>query len=136
MHSLFTTDELVLDYPIIYGISSALKPIKLAYLLSNSSDIQVFAIDDRKTYDSKSEHQSFELTYLEDGFKCLLIKNKGTTDFFYKRYKKIDFLLCSLSDEFINADLINIIAKHQGISICFALDVPNQKEILNFTQLL
>lgn len=136
MHSLFTSDELILEFPTIYGISSALKPIKLAYLLGKCSDIEIVAMNDCKSYDNKSEHQCFELTYLDDDYKCLLIKNKGTSEFFYRRYKKFDFLLCSLNDELINADLINIIAKHQGITICFALEQPNQKEILNFTQLL
>ena len=136
MQSLFTTDELELDYPTIYGVSSALKPVKLAYLLSKCVDLEVVAVDDLKSYDQKSIHQAFQITYLDDGFMFLLIKNKGTEAFFFKRYKNIDYLLCSLDDNNINDDLINIIAKQQGISICFALEQPNQKEILNFSQLL
>jgi len=136
LQSLFTTDELELDYPTIYGVSSALKPVKLAYLLSKCVDLEVVAVDDLKSYDQKSIHQAFQITYLDAGFMFLLIKNKGTEAFFFKRYKNIDYLLCSLDDNNINDDLINIIAKQQGISICFALEQPNQKEILNFSQLL
>ncbi len=136
MQSLFSTDELALEYPIIYGVSCALKPVKLAYYLSKCVDIEVVAVNDITSYDGKSLHQAFQITYLDDGFKCLLIKNKGSQAFFYKRYKNIDFLLCSLDDDNINDDLINIIGKQQGISICFALEEPNQREILNFSQLL
>lgn len=136
MQSLFTSEELVLEYPTIYGISSGLKPIRLAYELSKHPDLQVLATNDCSTYDGKSSHQCFEITYLEENYGCLLIKNKGFEGFFFKRFKNIDFLLCSLDDNFINAKLINIISKLQGITICFALDHPNQKEILNFTQLL
>ena len=136
MHSLFTSAELELDFPEIYGISSADKPIRIGYKLSLNPFIDVQFIDTISNYDETSEHATFLITYLDDGSECLLIKNKGSAGFFYKRFKNIDYLLCSTTEESLKEEIIQIVSKLTGVSICFALEEPNQDEILNFSQLL
>ncbi len=136
MHSLFTADELTLEYPIIYGISSGVKPVRLGYALNSCSSISVFSIDDILNYSKESAHVCYEITHLDDSRKSLIIKNKGTNGFFYKKYRSIDYLLCSCDEEEIAKEIINIVGKLREVSVCFALNQPSQKEILNFSQLL
>lgn len=134
--SLFTVDNFILEYPEIVGVVTPLRSIKLGVILSKHPDMDVVAVDDVQTFDKKSQHCSYRLTFLDDSSDCLLIKNKGDFGYFFSRFKKADYLLCSLSDDVINKDLISRIRNLNDISLCFALDKPNQKEILNFTQLL
>jgi hypothetical protein len=136
MHTLFTTEELTLDVPEIYGISSALKTVKLGYYLLKNPYLGVERIEDISNYDKTSMHAAYEIIFLDDNYKCLLIKNRGTNSFFFNAYKNIDYLLCSLNEEEINNEIIEIVSKLHGVSICFALKKPNQNEILNFSQLL
>lgn len=136
MHTLFTSEELELDFPEIVGVSSADKPIRIGYQLSLSPFIDVQYIDTIWNYDETSEHAAFLITYLDDGYECLLIKNKGSSGFFYKRFKNIDYLLCSTTEENLKEEIIQIVSKLTSVSICFALEEPNQDEILNFSQLL
>ena len=63
------------------------------------------------------------------------MKNKGTKELFYPKYKQVDYLVCSIDESEIKSEIIQIISKLRGISICFALEEPNQKQILNFTSL-
>lgn len=135
MHSLFTAAESVLEYPTIYGISTSLRHIKLAYTLSKHPELEVEFAEDIPDFYKESLHAAYLLTFLDDQTRCLLIKNKGSENYFYSKYKKADYLLCSLSDDEINIEIIQILSKLSGISICFALDIPNQKEIQNFSQL-
>ncbi|MBT8327546.1 MAG: hypothetical protein KJP21_07470 [Bacteroidia bacterium] len=136
MHSLFTSEELELDFPKIFGVSSADKPIKMGYNLSLNPFIDVQFIDTISNFDETSEHAAFLITYLDDDYNCLLIKNKGSSGFFYKRFKNIDYLLCSTTEEELKEEIIEILSKLNSVSICFALDEPNQDEILNFSKLL
>jgi hypothetical protein len=135
MQSLFTSDELELSYPIIHGIVSANRAVRMGFVLSEHPDFDVELYNDILDYDKESLHVSYLIRYLEDNTKCLLVKNKGSNGLFYKKYKQIDYLVCAMDEEDINLEIIEIIRKLMGISICFALDNPNQKEILNFTQL-
>ena len=136
MQSLFTSDELQLSYPIIHGVVSGNRPVRMGFVLSEHPDFDVELYNDVSDYDKESIHVSYLIRYLEDDTKCLLIKNKGTNGLFYKKYKQVDYLICAINEEEISVEIIEIIRKLTGISICFALDNPNQKEILNFTQLL
>ncbi len=135
MPSLFTLEELVLDYPIIYGIASSSRPLRLAYNLSIHSDIEVDLYQEATTYSKESLHETYLITHLDDGAKCFLVKNKGTKEVFYPKYKQVDYLVCSINEEKIKPEIIQIISKLRDISICFALEEPNQKQILNFTSL-
>ncbi len=136
MQSLFTIEELALEVPPIFGISSALKETKLAYFLLSNPDLSVKRVDDVQNYDKTSYHAIYRMTFLDDDYTCFLIKNRGSDGYFYKSYKNIDYLLCSASEEEINNEIIEIVSELRGVSICFALKEPNQNEILNFSQLL
>ena len=136
MQSLFTSDELELSYPTIHGIVSANRPLRMGYELSQHPYFDVELYKEVSNYNKDSKHICYLITYLEDDSRCLLVKNKGADDFFYKKYKQVDYLVCAMDEEEISEEIIEIIRKLTGISICFALDNPNQKEILNFTQLL
>ena len=135
MHSLFTTDELVLKYPCIYGISTSMRHTKLGYELSVHPDIDLQYEEDISDYSKESKHAAYHLTFLDDQSSYLIIKNKGTKHHFYPKYKQVDYLLCSMNEEEINSEIVQIVMKVKGISICFALNNPSPKEILNFTQL-
>lgn len=135
MHSLFTAAESVLKYPKIYGIATSLRHVKLAFTVSNHPDFELEFADDIPDFYKESLHAAYILTFLDDQTSCLLIKNKGSHNYFYSKYRKADYLLCSMSEEEINVEIIQIVSKLSGISICFALDTPNQKEIQNFSQL-
>ncbi len=135
MSNHFTLDELELEYPIIYGISTPLRHIKLGFEIESHPDFLVEFYEDVESYLDKSTHASFLITYLEDETELLLIRNKGTKSLFYPRYKTVDYLLCARSEEELNPEIIKLIAKLKGISLCFALEKPQKKEILNFSQL-
>ena len=87
------------------------------------------------TYSKESLHETYLISHLDDDAKCFLVKNKGTKELFYPKYKQVDYLVCSIDEEEIKSGIIQIISKLRGISICFALEEPNQKQILNFTSL-
>jgi hypothetical protein len=135
MPSLFTLEELVLDYPIIYGVASPKRPLKLAFELSIHPDIEVDLYKETTTYSKESLHETYLISHLDDEAKCFLVKNKGTNELFYPKYKQVDYLVCSIDEDEIKSEIIQIISKLRGISICFALEEPNQKQILNFTSL-
>jgi hypothetical protein len=135
MSNQFTLDELELEYPIIYGVSTALRHIRLGFQIECHPDFLVEFYEDVEGYLDKSAHASFLITYLEDQTQFLVIRNKGTKSLFYPRYKKVDYLLCATGDEELNPEIIKLFAKLKGISLCFALDKPQQREILNFSQL-
>ncbi len=136
MPSLFTAEELTLDFPTIYGVSSSVRWLKLGFLLSQNQDIEVECVDDILTEHKGDKHAAYLLRYLDDGSESYVIKNKDKNSYFYHSYKSIDYLLCSVNEEEMNPRLIEIVKKIREISLCFELDMPNQKEILNFTQLL
>ncbi|MFB1003403.1 MAG: hypothetical protein QMC70_04605 [Bacteroidia bacterium] len=135
MQSLFTTDEFVLKYPCIYGISTSMRHVKLGYGLSVHPDIALQYEEDISDYSKESKHAAYHLTFLDDQSSYLIIKNRGTKHHFYPKYKQVDYLLCSMNEEEINSEIVQIVGKLKGISICFALNNPSPKEILNFTQL-
>ncbi|MEN8732014.1 MAG: hypothetical protein ABF321_05525 [Bacteroidia bacterium] len=135
MQSLFTASEFVLKYPKIYGIATSLRHLKLGYVLITHADFDVVYEKEIFNFNRESEHQAYLLTYLDDDTQLLVIKNKGTQQYFYPKYKQVDYLLCSISEDEINIEIVKIVSKLKGISICFALDNPNKKDLLNFTQL-
>ena len=136
MPSLFTADELTLDFPTIYGVSSSVRWLKLGFLLSQHQDVEVVLVDDIQTEHEGKVHATYLIRYLEDESEIYVIKNKDENSYFYPSYKTIDYLLCSVNEEELNPRLVEIVKNIREISLCFALDKPNQKEILNFTQLL
>ena len=136
MITLFDEGELILDFPAIYGISSSLRAYKLAFHLTQHRDLEVYASDNLTDYTSKSSYISYIIHHLDEQREYLLIKNKGDKGWYYPSYKKVDYLLCSLTEEEISIELTKQIASTRGVSICFVLNKPNQKEILNFTKLL
>lgn len=135
MQSLFTASEFVLEYPRIYGIATSMRHVKFGYRLSVHPDIELQYEEDIPNYAKESKHAAYHLTYLDDQSSCLIIKNKGSESYFYPKYKKADYLICAISEEEISQEIIQIVSKLKGISICFALENPSQKEIINFTQL-
>lgn len=136
MQSLFLPDELELDYPEVYGISTPMRHLRLGYILSTSHHFKVMYEPEVSSYDKESAHGAYHLTFLDDDSEVLIIKNKGNNSLFYPKYKTADYLICSLSEDDINKEIPALISELIGISICFVLNKPNQKEILNFTQLL
>lgn len=136
MNLLFSSDELLLDYPTVYGVSCSMRMEKLGHHILKHSDFDVNRIDDVSTYDRSSDHETFEVTYLDDNSSFLVIRNRGTEAFFYNQYKNVDYLVCAMNEDELNEEIIAQLRKLRGVSICFALDKPNQKEILNFSQLL
>ncbi len=104
-------------------------------MLSQHPDFEIDFHPEIATHAKTSQHACYLLHYAEDQSEVLIIKNIEVNDRFYPSYKNIDYLLCSLNEDEINTDIIQIISELNGISICFALDNPNQKEIQNFTQL-
>lgn len=135
MQSLFTAEEFVLEYPCIYGIATSMRHVKFGYMLSRHPDLDVQFEEDIPDYNKESKHAAYHLTFLDDQSSCLIIKNKGTENYFYPKYKRVDYLICATAEDEINKEIVQIVSKLKGISICFALDNPNPKQILNFTQL-
>ena len=133
---LFTSDELTLEYPTIVGLVTSLRHLKVGHRVTEHPDFQVEYCEDIESYDKKSKHATFSLKYIDDDSEYLLIKNRGTYSMFYPKYKQVDYLICSIREEEINEEIIHKMRKLKDISLCFALEIPNQKEILNFTQLL
>ena len=136
MVSLFDEGELILEFPTIFGISTSLRAYKLAFYLTQHRNIEVYAREDLEDYGSKNTYINYVIHNLDEQREYLLIKNKGEKGWYYPSYKKVDYLLCSLTEEGVSEDLTQQIASTIGVSICFVLNKPNQKEILNFTKLL
>ena len=103
--------------------------------IETSKDHNLHNHDDIKTHEGDSVHGAFLISFLDDKSECLLIKNRGTNSFFYKKYRKLDYFLCPMDEEEINPKIIRIVKGFKDISVCFVLDKPNQKDILNFAQL-
>ncbi len=135
MRTLFTSDELELKYPEIHGISTSMRHVRLGFLLSKHSDLDVDYYEDVVNYNKDSTHAAYVISFLDDQSKCLLVKNRGSKGLFYAKYKKADYLLCAIDEDEINIEIVKIVNKIDEISICFVLSNPNQKEILNFTNL-
>jgi hypothetical protein len=136
VQSLFSLDELVLEYPEVYGISTPMRHLRVGFVLRSSHYFDVVYEPEVFSYNKESSHGAYHLTFLDDFSTVLVIKNKGSNSHYFPNYKTVDYLLCSLTENEINKEIPRIISKLMGISICFALEKPNQKEILNFTQLL
>lgn len=136
MQSLFTLDELTLVFPEIYGISTSMRHVKLGFRLQNHPDFEIDYFKDISMYGTDSLHAAYLLTFKDDESECIIIKNRGSKGLYYPKYKQVNYLLCSRNDDEINQEIIHIIRKLKDISLCFVLDTPNQKEIVNFTQLL
>ena len=135
MPSLFASGEFILEYPTIHGIASNQRLSSFAHSLSKHPDLDIECFDDLLDYDKKSYHLNYVITLLDDKSKCLLIKNRGSSSLFYPKYNNIPYLLCSLNENEINPNFIEIFSKLPDISLCFALEKPHQKQILNFIQL-
>jgi hypothetical protein len=113
-----------------------MRHLRLGYVLSSCPHLEIIYVPEVFTYGKESAHGAYHLTFLDDNSEALIIKNKGTNSFFYPKYRTADYLICSLIEDELNKEIPSIISKLKEISICFALNKPNQKEILNFTQLL
>ena len=135
MPSLFASGEFVFAYPTIYGIATNQRLSGFVHTLSKHPDLDIECYDDVLDYDQKSHHLNYMITLLDDESKCLLIKNRGSSSLFYPKYNNAEYLLCSLNENEINPEIIEIFNKLPDISLCFALEKPNQKQILNFIQL-
>ena len=135
MPSLFASGEFILEYPTIHGIATNQRLSSFAHSLSKHPDLAIESFDDLLDYDKKSYHLNYVIPLLDDKSKCLLIKNRGSSSLFYPKYNNIPYLLCSLNENEINPNFIEIFNKLPDISLCFVLEKPNQKQILNFIQL-
>ena len=100
----FTLDDLELEYPIIYGISTPLRHLKLGFEIERHPDFLVEFHEDIESYLGKSAHACYLIAYLDDNTQFLIIKNKGSKTLFYPRYKKVDYLLCAIGEEELNPE--------------------------------
>jgi hypothetical protein len=135
MPSLFASGEFVLEYPTIYGVATNQRLSGFIHALSKHPDLQIECYDDLLNYDQKSYHLNYMITLLDDESECILIKNRGSSSLFYPKYNNVEYLLCSSNENEINPEIIHIFSKLMDISLCFALESPNQKQILNFIKL-
>jgi hypothetical protein len=135
MPSLFASGEFILEYPTIYGVATNQRLLGFIHSLSKHPYFHVECYDDLLDYDQKSHHLNYVITLLDDGSQCILIKNRGSSSLYYPKYNNVAYLLCSLNENEINPEIIEIFSKLPDISLCFALEKPNQKQILNFIQL-
>ena len=135
MPSLFASGEFILEYPTIYGVATNQRLLGFIHSLSKHPDFHVECYDDLLDYDQKSHHLNYVITLLYDWSQCILIKNRGSSSLYYPKYNNVAYLLCSLNENEINPEIIEIFSKLPDISLCFALEKPNQKQILNFIQL-
>ena len=135
MPSLFASGEFILEYPTIYGVATNQRLLGFIHSLSKHPDFHVECYDDLLDYDQKSHHLNYVITLLDDGSQCILIKNRGSSSLYYPKYNNVAYLLCSLNENEINPEIIEIFSKLPDISLCFALEKQNQKQILNFIQL-
>ena len=135
MPSLFASGEFILEYPTIYGVATNQRLLGFIHSLSKHPDFHVECYDDLLDYDQKSHHLNYVITLLDDGSQCILIKNRGSSSLYYPKYNNVAYLLCSLNENEINPEIIEIFSKLPDISLCFALESPNQQQILNFIKL-
>tara|TARA_B100001063_G_scaffold220176_1_gene224833 strand:+ start:1755 stop:2165 length:411 start_codon:yes stop_codon:yes gene_type:complete len=135
MPSLFASGEFIFEYPTIYGVATNQRLLGFIHSLSKHPDFHVECYDDLLDYDQKSHHLNYVITLLDDGSQCILIKNRGSSSLYYPKYNNVAYLLCSLNENEINPEIIEIFSKLPDISLCFALEKPNQNQILNFIQI-
>ncbi|MBR9859863.1 hypothetical protein GYB22_03785 [bacterium] len=134
---LFSTEELSIVCPDIIGLASNVRFYKLAWNIQQLRIFEVSQLDDIPNEVNGGDHAAYGLKHLDDQTEFILIKNKGTQGYYYKRYKNLDYLLvCTDEDHLPNNEIITTIKALDCLSLCMSLEAPNAPEDLNFIQLL
>ena len=134
---VLSPDEMEIECPEIHGLATSLKAYKLAWKLNQLPYFEARKTEDAQNYLNEGFHLMYEVNDLDHDALLLLIKNKGTNGYFYKKYKDFDFLLFSIAPQLqiVNHSLTQIKALND-LSLCLALDPVQSPESMNFAQLL
>lgn len=138
MPDLFlSSEEVTIECPEIYGISTPQKAYKLAWNIQKSAQFQSRKLDDVEHYYLGGHHCLYEIEDLDNQSRLYLVRNRGEKGFFYPKYKNFDFLLFSVSPYLvIDNDSLTSFKSLNAVSLCLALDEPASKDNMNFVQLL
>lgn len=138
MADLFlSTEEMEIECPELYGISSPLKAYKLAWQIHNTKAFSIQKAEDLVNYNDGGFHTCYEITEIDNGTCLMLTRNRGTKGFLYKKYKHIDYIICSIAaDLSMDNDSITLIKQIEGVSLCLRLDDATKPDNMNFVQLL
>ncbi len=138
MHELvLSPDEIEIECPEIHGLATPLKAYKLAWKLNQLPYFKARKTEDAQNYVNEGYHLMYEIDDLDHDALLLLVKNKGTNGFFYKKYKEFDFLLFSIAPhlQIVNRSLTKIKAMND-LSLFITLEPVQSPENMNFAQLL
>ena len=136
-HLVLSSEDIEIECPEIYGISASIKAYRLAWSIDRLPLFKVRMLDDVENYNGDSVHQTYEITDLDHDATLLMIKNKGSKGFFYKKYKNFDYLLFSVSPTLsINNDTLTYVKQLEVVSLCTSLVPPSKPDDMNFIQLL
>lgn len=122
--------------PDLYGVSTHIKILKLAYLLNSHPDFELEKVDDLCISEHGESHVMYQLRHLDVDSDFYLIKNKGHSELLLKNYKSFDFILTSNSDKKYIEEIMEWLGNLNEVSICFALTDISEKDKIKFEQLL
>lgn len=122
--------------PDLYGISSHLKILKLAYFIGLHPDFKIVKTEDLALIESAETFITYQIHHLDVESPFYLIKNKATSEVLLHDYKSIDYIITSDCDKKYILEIINYVSELNEVSICFAIENLNDSDKIKFEQLL
>ena len=138
MPELFlTSDEIDIECPEILGIAGTFKSFRLAWLFQLSNEFEIERLDELSNYNDDGMHTAYQLKHKDNESLFYLVRNKGGSGYFYKKYKGFDHLLFGMdAEQTLDNNSITLIKGFDGVSLCIKLDTPKNPDKMNFIQLL
>ena len=122
------------EFPRVLGISCHSKPVKFAWKISQNRDFQIER-SENLVYDFiNSEFICFKITHIENKEELLLIGNRGSNNWFYKKQQELDFFIIDFNKNSTAWNkFLNLINDLESVIFATELDINgNSKDHLNF----
>lgn len=118
------------DFPRVLGISCHSKPVKLSWEISRNPDFFITRKENIVNNITKSEHICFEISHKDTQEKLLLLSNKGSSDWFNKKNRNLDYFIVDRNSKSDNWEQFNNLLRDIE-SVIFATEIElneNSKE--------
>lgn len=130
-------EDTELDCPEVVGMASHFRPHRLAWAIGRHPDLSCYMVEDIPSYTDHGLHTAYAIRALDVEAHYLMVRNRGTLGYFYKKYRDFDFLLFSIAPTLnIAPEHLEAIGKTKGIGMFTQLPDPPAPEHMNFIQCL
>ena len=130
-------EDTELDCPEVVGLASHFRPYRLAWAIGRHPDLSCYKLDDISSYTDHGQHTVYAIKALDMDADYLLVRNRGTLGYFYKKYRDFDFLLFSIAPALsIANEHLAAIGATEGVGMYSKLPTPPAPEHMNFIQCL